>query len=474
MLKIMIFGTGSTAETFISELDECKVEIVCFVDNHQNIQGNIFLNKKVISPQSIEKYEYDYIVIASQYFDEINNQLLQLSVKKDRIIPYFVRDFIMNHEKHITNVLIKMKKSRKPNKKLSIALINYNNSNYNGYALNKFIPQQIREKYNIDLIKEKNLDQLINYNVICSSHFDGIYKKDYINIETWHGFPLKQMGLRHESTVNNKFIDYHLNRESHTQLILSYSLMYNTLFNSCFPSIPSKYKVTGIPRNDLLFSDNGKEMIINLFNINFCKVIFYLPTWRQGKNFKKETDKIWDNLFGFTDENIEKLKKYLKEKDTILIVKLHPFEYKNYEHSEVFDNKRIFLLSEELLINSNIHLYELISAADLLITDYSSIFFDTLIIDLPVVFALTDHDDYVNNRGFLMEPYEMFTPGPKSTTFIDLMKDINNQLFGADLYKINRKQIREMVHTYVDNRSTERAWLEIEKTISEVKGDIYA
>ncbi|RNB61470.1 methyltransferase [Brevibacillus gelatini] len=88
MYKLLLFGTGSICKEFLSTVDFEKVSILAYVDNNEKIQGNLIDNIKVIPPVDIIHYDFDYIIITSTYYDDIYNQLINLGVNKDKIVPY--------------------------------------------------------------------------------------------------------------------------------------------------------------------------------------------------------------------------------------------------------------------------------------------------------------------------------------------------------------------------------------------------
>ncbi|MCM2981960.1 CDP-glycerol glycerophosphotransferase family protein [Niallia circulans] len=465
-LNIIIFGTGSSSEKLLEILDFAKVNIIGFSDNNESKHNLTFRNHVVFSASEIVKRNFDYVVIASQFSSEIYSQLLDMGIHHKKIVPMDIAVHHYNMTKNYNEILKSITLDNKPNgRKIKIGIINYNYSNYNGYALYKYMPIEFKGKYDVSLIEEKNVGELMGFDVLCSSHFDGLYDGSHINIEMWHGFPLKKMGYLQESGVTEDLINHIKQRSDQIQLIMSYSQLYSTFFNSCFPTNSNKYKITGMPRNDLLFEKNslGKLEKVVEQNLDFANIVFYLPTWRKGKNSQVETNKEWKKLIGFKDESKKKLIKMLEEKNLFLIVKLHPYEYNQFKDLEIFKEKRIFLLSEDILKMNKIHLYELLGCGKLLITDYSSIFFDTLLIDLPVIFAPTDLDEYTENRGFMLEPYQYFTPGPTVNSFEELKSNIYSLIDGIDPYIDHRERIRNLVFKFLDNKASQRVWDSIDE-----------
>lgn len=97
MYNILIFGTGSTSAQLINLLNN-EVNIVAFVDNDENKWGKLYYGKSIIKPIEINKYDFHYILIASQFNEEILNQLIDLNIDKSKIFQYFkFLDSLRNH-----------------------------------------------------------------------------------------------------------------------------------------------------------------------------------------------------------------------------------------------------------------------------------------------------------------------------------------------------------------------------------------
>lgn len=94
---IVIFGCGSASQKLSKSLNE-NINIVCYLDNNKSMWGKIFNNKSVCNPSEIRNIEYDYIVIASQFNNDIFIQLIEYNVPKCKIFEYM--NFINNKYNH--------------------------------------------------------------------------------------------------------------------------------------------------------------------------------------------------------------------------------------------------------------------------------------------------------------------------------------------------------------------------------------
>lgn len=91
-VKLLCFGAGSGATTFMEAVDFNKAEIVVFVDNDFSKQGKILNGIKIESPAALHLYDYDYIVITSVYHTEIEEQLLKQGINKNIILKAFDKE----------------------------------------------------------------------------------------------------------------------------------------------------------------------------------------------------------------------------------------------------------------------------------------------------------------------------------------------------------------------------------------------
>lgn len=88
MKNVIIFGTGTTSKIVLSGLKD-NINILYYCDNDKQKWGEIYNNVEIISPERIQRLNYDFIVIASQFNDEIYNQLLEIGVCPNKIFQFF-------------------------------------------------------------------------------------------------------------------------------------------------------------------------------------------------------------------------------------------------------------------------------------------------------------------------------------------------------------------------------------------------
>ena len=288
-----------------------------------------------------------------------------------------------------------------------------------------------------------------------------------LKINLWHGIPLKKIQhdnvfdkFRHPKNFWGKIKNFPRNisdeKPSHYVLTTSENLRY--IFSSAFKT--ENILIAGYPRNQVLISDDIKNIYLDEENrdrkkiISFLKkkinggnkkMIFYMPTFRES-----------ETLF-FQNFDRDDFQKFLEENNLLFCIKLHPKSKLNEEFRNI--------QSENIMvINKDADPYVFLKMADVLITDYSSIYFDYLLLDRPIIFFAYDLEEYLNDSREMYFDYDEFTPGEKVNDYHELKKSIlrcvNLDNENRDEYSDFRKKIREKVFEY-DNLKTCLASIEM-------------
>lgn len=324
-------------------------------------------------------------------------------------------------------------------------------------------------------LRFKDMYKIATSHIFISSHSTFKVSKDRIGIQLWHGIPLKCMNYM-DNVCNRKIAERnHKHFNNFSNYVISSSDFYNVLMSACMGIPVEKYIKTGFPRNDLLFksSNKYKDIIFSLFeedSINKnTKIIMYLPTFRIGHKGNKIEGKLKKgNIFGFNTFNSEKIDVALKENNCVLIAKLHPLE-ERLALSDKFDtSQRIKIISSTWLSKIGEDLYSFLSISDMLVTDYSSVYFDYLLLNRPIIFINSDLDEYRKSRGLLLEPYDFWTPGYKVKTEDELIDAIYQYVKNTDIFQNERKFIRDILYEEKGN-SCERIWKELLEPIIKSK-----
>ncbi|MGI6329248.1 MAG: CDP-glycerol glycerophosphotransferase family protein [Bacilli bacterium] len=266
-----------------------------------------------------------------------------------------------------------------------------------------------------------------------------------ISIYLMHGFPIKKVK---DLKIVPPNIDYVLTTSERNKKIVAKQLNLSE----------EKMIVLGSPRNDLLYlnEERKREVLRKTIGLkDTFKTIIWLPTFRQQRS-RDRVDSTYDFPFGipiiYNNQSLMELDHYLEQMKIRIVLKLHPAENKNMKEQ----TKNIILINDDLLIKNNIHLYEFIGAMDSLITDYSSVYTDFLMLDRQIAFTIDDFEDYNKGRGFTLENPKKYMPGVKIKDLKDFKKYIKDFSQGKDQFKKERKIINNFFNNFNDNLSRQR------------------
>jgi len=173
-----------------------------------------------------------------------------------------------------------------------------------------------------------------------------------------------------------------------------------------------------------------------------------MPTWNGGRTA--------ETRFSRRHLALEELNSLLASFDANLIIKQHTYTESPLETAE---------LDRIVTISSTIDIYPFLRHIDVMITDYSSIQFDFLLVDNPLVFYPYDLDEYIENRGLYFE-YESFVPGPIATSPAELNEVIESVLRNPDSYAEHRRRLREEFFAFQDGKASERIHDRLIETVS--------
>ena len=233
--------------------------------------------------------------------------------------------------------------------------------------------------------------------------------------------------------VNDFFIDFYVTASG--------TLKDKKLIVKYFQISPNKIIATGFPRNDILFTKDPSylESLKIKFNIpqNTKKLFLYAPTFRDDSFVAR---------FPLSKEELNDLNEYLKKDSSLLIMKAHMFE----QSIEFEEYSNIKLSKKEADIQ------ELLTITDVLITDYSSVYCDFLLLNRPILLFTYDYDEFMSQgRGFYYD-FREIAPGPMLYTAEDLIKAIKNIDKIGKEYEEKRIETRKIYQKHVDGKSTER------------------
>jgi CDP-glycerol glycerophosphotransferase len=253
---------------------------------------------------------------------------------------------------------------------------------------------------------------LIN-NVTFPSFF--IRRENQIYLNTWHGTPWKTLGrdakgefMTHGNVARNLLQASHIaSPNRHTSAVLMEAFNVDGIFHGALME-------TGSPRVDLTLAATDAEKSALRARLGIPdgrKVVLYAPTWRGTLASPYHEIAATENVI-----------RQLRGTDCHLLFRGHYFV-----ESALDENAE-----RNLVAPADISTNELLAITDVLVTDYSSVFFDFLPTGRPVIFYLEDHAAYLADRGLYFDAAEL--PGPVAADATSLATLVSETLHSATLH----------------------------------------
>lgn len=238
-------------------------------------------------------------------------------------------------------------------------------------------------------------------------------------VQTWHGTPLKKLvsdikEVHMPGTTNETYVEGFHQESKNWDYLISPNRYSSDIFKRAFNFHKEMIEV-GYPRNDIFYTHNNSSYITSVKEKlglpKNKKIILYAPTWRDNEFYRPGKYKFELNM----DLNL--LKEKLGE-EYIILLRLHSFVADNFDLSGyegfVYNYSRFLDINELYLIS------------DLLITDYSSVFFDFANLKRPIIFYTYDLESYSGKVRGLYFNLEEDAPGPVVKTTQELLQAISD------------------------------------------------
>ena len=346
------------------------------------------------------------------------------------------------------------------------------------YLFQKFVEHYSNEfqlvwiTRNKSLAESIHLDQSENYRAIYQYSLTGIltlfrarvvfyvmggadipfvaFSRKTVTIQLGHGIPIKRIGTTRKGGDNGRLsFSKFLEIPQFTYWISSSAIDRNS--TALCAGLPiDRVMITGCPRNDHLADQKKTPSLEILTHFPYLqkKTILYAPTWRE----KSKTQ-----FFPFDDFCLTEINAFLEANDAYLLLRGHQIDDisarlgKDGYGSLIGD--RIIAATSDVFED----VQELLPFVDILISDYSSIWVDYLLLDRPLIFVPYDLEDYENERGLLYN-YHQITPGPKVSTNKELIEVMQAYILNPEKDSEKRACIKKIFHEYEDGLSYRRVY----------------
>jgi CDP-glycerol glycerophosphotransferase (TagB/SpsB family)/glycosyltransferase involved in cell wall biosynthesis len=268
----------------------------------------------------------------------------------------------------------------------------------------------------------------------------------YLN--TWHGTPLKRMGfdmpggaLESANTLRNflaaDFLlsaNTHMTNQMYAQAYKLDGLFGGTILEEGYP------RIDRANLSDLERADVAAQLSAAGIDLGERKLAVFAPTWR-GASFSRPVDNLNEIMAQRTA-----IAAKLDPAHWLVVVKLH-------QQAHRYTRNRSDLRG--LVVPNGIPTNALLGLTDLLVTDFSSIFFDFLPLERPIVFFAPDAKEYVSSRGLYLGLDEL--PGPVFTTTAETATEVARLAAAANATDKRRlRTARARFSRWDDGAATER------------------
>ena len=303
----------------------------------------------------------------------------------------------------------------------------------NDYQLRRKLSEQYGEEYFIETNSGQGIQKVLEAGVWFTSAGLPVYgthlNSDRVIVNLWHGIPLKKIALMDPNLGKMARVYFRKIFTENYTWILTCSKALIPIMAESFAIEAEKIKVWGQPRNDMFFKENAaKEILKKIYPDlpEYRGIILYAPTFR---------DYASTELFPFEDYDKDKLEAFLEEEKLLICLRTHISEKGT---AEKYLSGRVVYLGNEQMED----IMEILNIFDLLITDYSSIYIDYLILNRPMIFLPYDKERYLQGRGMNFE-YDKVTPGAKPESLREFMDRIHETFSGKDPYFTERQRCND-------------------------------
>lgn len=263
-------------------------------------------------------------------------------------------------------------------------------------------------------------------------------------VQLWHGCgAFKKWGYSTAEKswgASQKELDLFPIHNTYTHVCVS-SPKVRFAYAEAFGTDESNIFPLGVPRTDVYFDESfvksGREELLRIFpGIGDRKILLYAPTFRGNR---LRTAYMKNTL------DLERMREELG-RDYALVLKLHPLTARGFEIPEGMDD---FVFNASTGVNIDTAL----CAADLVVTDYSSLIFEYALLERPMIFYAFDLEDYEDSRSFYFD-YKTFVPGEIVVDTEEMISEVKRLETGFDVERV--RKFKQDFMSACDGHSTER------------------
>ncbi len=257
-------------------------------------------------------------------------------------------------------------------------------------------------------------------------------------LNVWHGMPIKRISRADPSFAARKHARANLREMKRYEAMFATSDDMARVFAETFDLPPSRVHRTGQPRTDALFRPSPVALDFDPPLPPHTKRVLYCPTWREGVAVR---------LFPFADADLDAVQRFLEAHGAVMFVRTHPNDPGKLAKRE----GRLVPLQGDVVPE----ITDALPLFDALVTDYSSVYLDFLLLDRPTIFLPYDLAAYARAPGFYW-PFERIAPEPWASTQADFLAALGQALTAPETHAAARAGVRRLVYDHVDDGATRR------------------
>ena len=406
--------------------------------DYADFNDEVLLNVEALS--NVFRYDNDKAYIVTFFLEEIGREQISLKLQVDYMMknphPESRRDALAPKKK-MFNLWYRFWRKIKPKTGKNILFLIENREEVTGNMealYNRMMERELHKTHNItvssrNIFKRKSnlLEWLLVVYRIAKNDF--IFVEDYVPVlgfldldektvvvQVWHaGFGFKSVGYGRFGLEGspNPFESCH---RKYTYGIIGNDHL-RDIYSEVWGIEKENLLATGMPRlSNFLDEDRIQEKSQMIYEklpvLEGKQVITFAPTYR-GSNQK-------DAYYDMERVDQKALYDFCEKTNSVVLMKFHPF----LQGQELVKEK----YKKNLIDVSELNLNDLLYVTDVLITDYSSCFYDFILLNRPVLFYVYDEVEYSAIRGVHRQVSKV-APGTICKTFEELMNALENKVY---------------------------------------------
>ena len=269
----------------------------------------------------------------------------------------------------------------------------------------------------------------------------GMARRGQLFIDLWHGCGYKGQN------------------DSSRRLFFDYCLVPGELFvqtkKEYFRCSSQKILPLGYPRYDMMLhgSDVARAYSERLkAETNSVKLVLWMPTYRHSTSKRLNEESLTSDfnipIINCADQLVQ-LDRFCRDNGILLLIKRHQLQVPYDFGDNPLTN--VLYLEDTDLVNERVQLYEFIHYSDALITDYSSVAIDYLLLDRQIGFTLDDYEAYSDSRGWVFDNPLDYMPGEHIFDFQGFQDFLMNVRTGKDQFHEKRAEVIAVAHNQTEN-----------------------